>query len=72
VPVREEYYSDKGDLIKLLTLSRIKYLHDRNYPSYWKMQTLNRRDHYTEMNIKDIKFNVAIPEGTFSLKNLGR
>lgn len=72
VPVREEYYSDKGDLIKLMTLSKIKYMHDRNYPTYWKMQTLNRPGRYTEMTISDIKFNVPIPDRTFSLQNLGK
>ena len=71
VPVREEYYSDKGALIKLMTLSRIEYLHDRNYPTYWKMETLNRPGRYTEMKISNMKFNVAIPDSTFSIQNLG-
>jgi outer membrane lipoprotein-sorting protein len=71
VPVREEYYSDKGDLIKLMTLSRIKYLHDRNYPTYWKMETLDRPGRYTEMTITDMRFNVPIPDKTFSIQNLG-
>lgn len=72
VPVREEYYSDKGEMIKLMTLSNIKYMHDRNYPAYWKMETLNRPGRYTEMVIEDIKFNVTLPNSIFSLKNLGK
>ena len=72
VPVREEYYSDKGEMIKLMTLSNIKHMHDRNYPTYWKMQTLNRPGRYTEMTITDMRFNVPIQSSTFSLSNLGR
>jgi outer membrane lipoprotein-sorting protein len=72
VPLREEFYSDKGEMIKLLTLSGIKYMHDRNYPTDWKMRTLNQPGRYTEMKFSDIKFNLSVPDSVFSLKNLGR
>ncbi len=72
VPVREEFYSDKGEMIKLLEMSQIKYMHDRNYPTYWVMKTLNKPDRYTAITVKDIQFNVNVPNSKFLLQNIGK
>lgn len=72
VPVKEEFYSDKGELIKLLTMSQIKYMHDRNYPTYWVMKTIRKPDRYTAITVKDIQFNVGVPDSKFLLQNIGK
>jgi len=72
VPVREEFYSERGELVKLLTMSNIKYMHDRNYPTYWVMRTVREKDRHTAITVEDIKFNTDIPDSKFLLQNIGK
>lgn len=72
LPVREDFYNEHGVLKKLLSCSSFKTMHDRVIPTVYRMQTVGKKDQYTLMEIKDVRFNIAIPARIFSLQNLQR
>ncbi|TFH41109.1 MAG: outer membrane lipoprotein-sorting protein [Chrysiogenales bacterium] len=79
LPVREEFFDQRGNLKKVLAFSGFKKMHDRVIPTVYKMVSVDRKspdgrmkDEYTKMIIKKISFNLRIPDSVFSLRNLKR
>jgi len=72
LPVKEEYYNERGNLKKFMTFSDFKFMHDRTIPTKFKMETAGKKDSFTILEIQAIKFNVPIAEGIFSIQNLQR
>jgi len=72
VPLREEFYSDRGKLIKVLEYSGIKRMSDRVIPTIWKMIPLTKEGHQTIIEVKDVEYNQPIDEDIFSFANLKR
>lgn len=79
LPVKQEFFDQHGKLKKVLTCSNFKKMGGRVIPASMKMRTIKKHreqgetgDEYTQMIIKDARFNVAIPNNVFSLQNLKR
>ncbi len=72
LPVREEFYNQHNVLKKVMTCGNFKMMHDRVIPTRYKMKTVKKKNRYTIMNISNIKFNVNIPPGIFTLQHLKR
>lgn len=72
LPVKEEFYNEHSVLKKVMTFSSFMKMHDRVIPTLYKMITVNKKNRYTLMLIKQVKFNVKIPAGIFSLQHLKR
>jgi outer membrane lipoprotein-sorting protein len=70
VPLREEYYTEKGKLVRVLTFSDIKKMDDRVIPTTWVMQPVDDPGKHTMLKIEKIVFNQSIPENVFTLENL--
>ncbi len=71
LPVKQEFYSEHGELRKVLTCSDFKIMGGRLIPTVYKMQPAGK-DRYTVMEIKEISFNIHIPSRIFTLQNLTR
>ena len=72
LPAREEFYNERGVIKKVMTFSSYRTMHDRVIPTLMKMQSAGKDDRYTIMEIKNIRYNVAMPEHIFSLQHLKR
>jgi len=70
VPLREEFYDEKGGLVRVLVFKDIANVGDRNYPLVWEMTPLNKAGRQTVLRYQKIRFDVPIEKGKFSLKNL--
>jgi len=70
VPLREEFYNERGKLIKILEYSDIKPMSDRTIPATWKMKSVTKEGHVTTIEIVDIVYNEPISESIFTLSNL--
>jgi outer membrane lipoprotein-sorting protein len=68
--LREELYAKSGKLLKVLTASDVKTFKNRFYPTVITMEDKLRKNSKTEMRVTDIQFDIQIPEGTFSERNL--
>jgi len=70
VPLKEEYYDDKGELIKILTYSDIGPVSDRVIPRLWAMQSFIKPGFSTTIQLKDVEYNRPLQNNIFTLQNL--
>ncbi|GMR21110.1 MAG: outer membrane lipoprotein-sorting protein [Gammaproteobacteria bacterium] len=70
MPLRQEYYSERGELIKVLSFSDVKEMDGRLLPTRWKMQTVRKPGNETLVKLKEVEFNRPIASNIFSLRNL--
>jgi hypothetical protein len=70
VPLREEFYDEKGNLIKEMEYKEIKLMGGRVIPTFMTMRTLGKEGSKTILRIIQCQYDIAIPESIFSLRNL--
>ncbi len=72
IPTREEFYSEKKEIIKVMVFRDIKKMGDRFIPTYWEMTNLKKKDHKTIIKIQKAQFNIKINPSIFTKRNLSR
>ena len=70
IGLKEELYAKSGRILKETKANIIEEIEGRWVPTNSVMENKLRKDTYTEFTITQIKFNLEIPEETFSLQNL--
>jgi len=70
IPIREEYYDEENELMRILYFSDVKDFDGRRIPSVMKMVPLDDEGHETLIRYLDLKFNIDIDKSIFSLRNL--
>lgn len=70
LPLRQEFYNEKGGLIRVLTFNSIKKIAGKDFPTHWEMVPTNKPGKKTEITILDIEFNKPISDDIFTLRNL--
>jgi hypothetical protein len=70
LPLKQEYYDERGELIKVMTFSDVRTLGGRVIPTRWSMQPVAKPGNCTEMLIREITFDRPIDRGLFTLANL--
>lgn len=70
IPVKEEFYSDRGELVRVMTFSDVRPVGGRAIPTRWDMRPLGKPGHSTTIVVKDAKYNVALDEEIFTQRNL--
>lgn len=69
---KEEYYDEDGVLVRTMTASEPKNFDGHMMPSYWEMIPANKPGSKTAFEYKELKFNVQLEPGFFSLQNMNR
>jgi hypothetical protein len=72
VPLKEEFYSEKNELIRELRFSEIKQMGGRTIPTVWEMKPLKKKGKRTVFKINEISYDIPIDDAIFSLENLRR
>jgi outer membrane lipoprotein-sorting protein len=72
IPVREEFYSEKKEVIKVMIFKDIKKMGDRLIPTFWEMTNLKKKDHKTIIKIKEAQFDLKMDPSIFTKRNLSR
>lgn len=70
IGLKEELYAMSGKLLKVLTVDGIETFKNRYYPVGITMEDKLRQDSRTRMVVKKIDFDIAIPDETFSERQL--
>jgi len=70
IGLKEELYAESGRILKETRVNEVQEIEGRWVPINSVMENKLRKDTYTEFIITLIKFNLEIPEETFSLQNL--
>jgi len=70
VPYKYEFYALSGRLMKSAEVLETRKIKGKDFPVKIKMIDELRKGSSTVFELKDLKLNVKIPEGTFSRQNL--
>jgi len=70
MPLKQEYYDERGELIKFMTFSDVRRLGGRTIPTRWTMEPVAKPGHRTVMRIHEITFDRPISVGVFTQANL--
>jgi hypothetical protein len=70
LPRREEFYSERGEFVKVLTFEDIRKEGDRGYPMRWRMVSVTKPGHETQLLFEKVLFDLQIPDRIFSQQNL--
>lgn len=72
LPVEQHHFDRKGRLARTMVFDEIKVFSGRRLPTHMVLTPTGVEGQRTEMRYLDIRFNVPIPDDTFSLSRLER
>jgi len=70
LPIRINYYDEKGRLMRHMTFTEVKKMGGRKLPTVWTMINDRKKNHRTTFTIENIEFDIKIPNRVFSLREL--
>jgi len=70
LPLKQEYYDERGERIKVMTFSDMKLIGGRTIPTRWTMVPVAKPGHRTVMRIHEITFDRPIEANRFTQANL--
>lgn len=70
IPLKQEFYSERGELIRVLTFSDIRNIDGRVMPSRWEMRPVAKPGNVTVIVLKDAQFDRTINPEVFTQRNL--
>lgn len=70
LPVRQEFYDDRGDLMRVLTFTEVRDMGGRTIPTVMEMEPQTEEGHRTVVRYVDVEFAADVSDEVFSLRNL--
>jgi len=70
IPLRQEYFSESGELVRYLDFREIRKVGRRLLPTLWEMVPVNKPGKKTIVRLLDIEFDIALEDELFTLRNL--
>jgi outer membrane lipoprotein-sorting protein len=70
LPVRIDYYDEKGDLKRHMVFSDVKPMGSRTIPTVWTMYDDTKKGQSTTMRLLDMQFDIKISQRFFSKREL--
>ncbi|MHA2615710.1 MAG: outer membrane lipoprotein-sorting protein [bacterium JZ-2024 1] len=71
LPQKYEYYDEKGKVVRIMEFSDMRFMGGRKIPIRWKLRKAGA-ERYTELLIKEIRFDLPLSKEIFSLSFLER
>ncbi|MGM0508451.1 MAG: outer membrane lipoprotein-sorting protein [Fusobacteriota bacterium] len=72
VLLKEELYAQSGKLLKVMDIKKVENIEGRWFGTHTIIDNKLKKNTNTEYILESVKFNVDIPDSTFSLRNLKR
>ena len=70
IPLSEEFYSESGELIRILSFSEVRTVDGRLIPTRWEMRPLAKPGNLTTVLVKDAVFDRPLAAEIFTQRNL--
>ena len=70
MPLKQEYFSERGELVRLLSFSEVRKLGGRTLPTRWEMRPLAKPGNLTTVLLKDAVFDRPVDEAVFTQSHL--
>jgi outer membrane lipoprotein-sorting protein len=72
VPVRQEFFDESGEKLRVMTLADLREVGGRIYPHRWSMMPLDKPGHETRIEVNAIRFGEKFADEIFTQRNLTR
>ncbi|HVE12890.1 MAG TPA: outer membrane lipoprotein-sorting protein [Elusimicrobiota bacterium] len=70
IPLREEDYNERGELVRTIVLSQVRELGGRRVPTRLECAPERKKGRKTVLTYRDIQFDVNLPDSFFSVSRL--
>lgn len=70
VPVSEEFFDERGKLVRVMTFSDVRSLGGRIIPTRWEMRPTAKPGNWTAVELKSARYDAPIATEIFSQRNL--
>ncbi len=70
MPLKQEFFSERGELVRVLAFSEVRQVGGRLLPTRWEMKPVARPGNSTVVALKDAAFDRPVDEEVFTLRNL--
>jgi outer membrane lipoprotein-sorting protein len=70
MPLRQEYFSERGELVRVMSFSEVRSLGGRVLPTRWEMRPVAKPGNVTTIVLKDAAFDRPVDEAVFTQRNL--
>ncbi|MCW5660019.1 MAG: outer membrane lipoprotein-sorting protein [Burkholderiaceae bacterium] len=70
MPLKQEYFSERGELVRTMTFSEVRKVGTRVMPTRWEMRPQDKPGQFTTIVLKDAVFDRPIADEVFSQRNL--
>jgi outer membrane lipoprotein-sorting protein len=72
MPLKQEFFSERGELTRVLQFSDVRKVGDRVLPTRWEMRPSAKPGQSTTIVLKDAVFNRPVDDEIFTQRNLQR
>ena len=72
LPLRAEYFNERGERVRTVAFSGFKTMHGRSLPAIMTLTEDKKPGHSTTLELVDVEFNANIKESVFTQQNLKR
>jgi len=70
MPLKQEFFSERGELVRVLAYSEVRSVGGRTLPTRWEMRPVAKPGNVTTVLLKDAVFNQPVDEAVFTQRNL--
>ena len=70
VPLKEEFYDERGTLVRTMRFSDVRSVGGRRVPTRWEMRPESKPGNATHIVLKTAVYDQPIPADVFSQRNL--
>jgi len=70
IPVRQEFFSERGELVRVMSFTEIRAVGGRTIPTRWEIRPQAKPGQYTVVTVRDANYNIKLDEEVFSQRNL--
>ncbi|HUG24490.1 outer membrane lipoprotein-sorting protein [Piscinibacter sp.] len=70
IPLKQEFYSERGELVRVMTFSDVRSVGGRTLPTRWEMRPSAKPGNVTAVVMKDAIFDQPVDEAIFTQRNL--
>ena len=70
LPETQKYYDEKGELMRVMSFEDVSTFDDRRIPAVMELVPKNKEGHRTVIRYLEAEFDLRIPTGTFTRRNL--
>lgn len=70
MPLQQQYFSERGELVRVMSFSEVRSLGGRTLPTRWEMRPTAKPGNMTTVRLVDVVFDRPIDDAVFTQRNL--